>query len=145
MTREDQLAELARRANEQAASAERERKFHELQDSYYLNYEIGDTQLTVRFFTFKLMTIPYSEIVEIEVAAIFGARIAQINLCNGVRRMCRIRKSRGWFRYVLISPREPKILLNAFHRFRSLADPVTEMREVNVPPPPFLRTHDDSQ
>jgi hypothetical protein len=97
MTREDQLAELARRADEQAVLAERERKFHELQDSYYLHYEIGDTQLIIRFSTLKLMTIPYSEIMGIEVASIFAQRPAQVDLSNGIREMCRIKKSRGWF------------------------------------------------
>jgi hypothetical protein len=145
MTREDQLAELARRADEQAVLAERERKFHELQDSYYLHYEIGDTQLIIRFSTLKLMTIPYSEIMGIEVASIFVQRPAQVDLSNGIREMCRIKKSRGWFRYVIITPREPKILLNAFYTFRSLADPITEMSETNPPLPPFLRPHDDPQ
>jgi hypothetical protein len=60
MPREDQLAELARPADEQAVLAERERKFQELQDSYhYINYEIAGAQVIIRVFTFKLMTIPY--------------------------------------------------------------------------------------
>ena len=51
MTREDQLAKLSRQADEQKVLAERERKFHEMQDIYYLHYEIGDTQLTILFAT----------------------------------------------------------------------------------------------
>jgi hypothetical protein len=145
MTREEQLAELARRADEQAALAERERKFHEVQDSYYINYEIGDAQLIIRFYTFKLMTIPYSQIVGIEVASWFDTPPRRIDLSNGMREMCRIKKSRGWYRYVTISPREPKVLLNALNRFRSLADPITEMGDTNAPLPPFLRSHDDHQ
>jgi hypothetical protein len=142
MTREEQLAELARRADKQATLTERKRKFHEQQDSYYLNYEIGDTQLIIRFFTFKLMTIPYSQIMEIEVASIFGNRFAQINLSNGIREMCRIKKSRGWFRYVIITPRDPKNLLNAFRTFRSLADQVNKMSGITAPLPRFLRPND---
>ncbi|MCJ9700001.1 hypothetical protein [Bradyrhizobium sp. SHOUNA76] len=42
MTREDQLAKLARQADKQKALAERERKFHEMQDSYYIHYAIDD-------------------------------------------------------------------------------------------------------
>jgi hypothetical protein len=145
MTREEQLAELARQADERAALTERERKFHELQDSYYINYEIGDSQLIIRFFTFKLMTIPYSQILEIEEidTRIFVKRSLEINLSNGIRKVCRIKKSRGWFRYVIITPREPKVLLNALYKFRSLTDPVTEMGETNAPLPPFLRSHHD--
>ncbi|MHC2619610.1 hypothetical protein ACVIW2_001642 [Bradyrhizobium huanghuaihaiense] len=143
MTREETLAELARRADEQAALAERERRFHELQDGYYLNYEIGDTELKIRFSAFRLMVIPYSEIVEIELGSTFPKRSAQIDLCNGIRKMCRIKKSRGWFRYVLITPREPMVLLKAFDRFRSLADPISEMNQPNAALPPFLRPHDD--
>jgi hypothetical protein len=144
MTREDALAELARRADEQAALALRAREFHNLQDSYYINYEIGDTQLIIRFYTFELMTIPYSEIVEIEVASSFDTPPARIYLGNGTRKMCRIKKSRGWFRYVTITPREPQILLDAFHAFRLRADPITEMSE-NARLPTFLRPHDDPQ
>jgi hypothetical protein len=142
MTRQEQLAELARQADERAALAERERRFHDLQDRYYLNYEIGGSKLTIRFSTFTLMTIPYSEIDEIEVASSFANRFCSINLSNGIRKMCRIRKSRGWFRYVIVTPREPKVLLNAFYAFRSLADPVTEMSRIHSPLPPFLRSHE---
>jgi len=144
MTREEQLAELARQADKQAALAERERKFHELQDSYYINYDIGDTRLKIRFFTFNLMTIPYSQIVEIELGSVFGDRIRQINLSNGMRKGCRIRKSRGWYRNVIITPREPKILIKAFNAFRSLAAPADETN-IDAPLPPFLRSHDDPQ
>jgi hypothetical protein len=128
MTKEEQLAKLARRVDEKAALADQERKFHELQDSYYLHYEIGDAQLTIRFSALKLMTIPYSQIREIEVASVFGNRFSQINLSNSMRKMCRIKKSRGWFRYVIVTPRDPKILLNAFYTFRSLVDPVADRR-----------------
>ena len=145
MTRGDRLAELARRANEQADLAERARQFHELQDCYYINYRIGDTQLVIRLYTFELMTIPYSEIVEIEVASSFDMPSARINLCNGTgREMCRIKKSRGWFRYVTITPREPKILLDAFYAFRLRINPITEMSE-NAQLPSFLRPHEDPQ
>ena len=144
MTRKDALAELAQRADEQAALAERARKFHDLQDSYYLNYEIGDSELVIRFYKFELMTIPYSRIVEIEVASIFDTPPARIYLGNGTGKMCRIKKSRGWFRYVTITPREPKILLDAFYAFRLRLNPITEMSE-DAQLPTFLRPHDDPQ
>ncbi|WP_314950650.1 hypothetical protein [Bradyrhizobium cosmicum] len=112
MTREETLAELARQADEQAAARERERRFHEQRDSRRLNYDIGDAALTIRFATFKLMTIPYAEIIEVELGSLFTRRLSQIDLSNGFRKGCRISKSRGWFRYVLITPREPKDLLN---------------------------------
>ena len=139
MTKEEQLAKLARQADEQAALSKRERIFHDIQDSYYLHYEIGEIELTILFSTFKIMTIPYSQILEIEVASIFDQRPAQIDLSNGIRQMCRIKKSRGWFRYVIVTPREPKTLLDAFNTFRSQANPITEMSETNAPLPPFLR------
>jgi hypothetical protein len=145
MTREETLAELARQADEQAALAERERKFRLLKDrNEIISYEIGEAELAIRWFNFKLMTIPYSEITEIEVEWGFVDRSRQINMSNGVgsRKMCRVTKSRGWYRYVLITPREPKDLLNALYRFRSLAAPVAEMSETNAPLPPFLRPHD---
>ncbi|MET4296578.1 hypothetical protein ABIB06_007373 [Bradyrhizobium sp. LB8.2] len=142
MTREDQLTKLARQADEQNALAERERKFHEMQDSYYIHYAIEDTQLTILFAAFKLMTIPYFQIVEIEVASIFDKRSTQINLGNGIRQMCRIKKSRGWFRYVIVTPREPKLLLDAFHTFRSRANPVKS--DTTPPLPQFLSPHDNS-
>ena len=138
MTREDQLAKLARLADEQKVLAERERKFHEMQDSYYIHYAIGDTQLTILFAAFKLMTIPYSQIMEIEVDSIFDQRSAQIDLSNGIRQMCRIKKSRGWFRHVIITPREPKLLLSAFHTFRASANPIAETSDTTPPLPPFL-------
>jgi hypothetical protein len=145
MTREDQLAKLARQADEQKALAERERKFHEIQDSYYLHYAIGDTQVIILFAAFKLMTIPYSEIMEVEVASIFDQRPAQIDLSNSIRQMCRITKSRGWFRYVIITPREPKLLLNAFHAFRSRAKSIAKTSDTTPPLPPFLSPHDNAQ
>jgi hypothetical protein len=142
MAREETLAELARQADEQATARERERRFHEQQDGRRLNYHIGDAALTIRFATFKLMTIPYAEIIEVELGSVFTKRPSQVNLSNGFRKMCRIRKSRGWFRYVLITPREPKDLLNALSRFRLLVDPITEFGETNAPVPPFLRPKD---
>jgi hypothetical protein len=144
MTREEQLAELARRADEHVVLVERERRHREKQDSYrYLNYEIGDTQLVIRFFTLKMMTIPYSDVVDIEVASVFLQRIAEINLSNRVGMMCRIKRSRGWSRYVTITPRQPKVLLDALHRFRSWADPVADMSEARAALPAFLRTRED--
>ncbi|WP_407117540.1 hypothetical protein [Bradyrhizobium sp. LMG 9283] len=142
MTREDQLAKLARRADEQQLLAQQERRFHELQDSYYLHYAIGDTHLGILFAAFKLMTIPYSQILEMEVASIFDRRPAQLDLSNGVRQMCRIKKSRGWFRYVIVTPREPELRLDAFHKFRSRTNPIN----MTTPPlPQFLSPHDNSQ
>ena len=146
MTKEEKLAELARRAEKRTALREQERQFHERQDRYrFINYEIGDIQLTIRLFTFKLMIIPYSQILDIEVASILVMRPSEINLSNGVGEMCRIKRSRGWFRYVIISLREPKVLLNAFYAFRSLTDPVTEMTERDAPLPPFLRANDEPE
>lgn len=142
MTREDQLIELARRADEQKLFAERERRFDEMQDSYYLHYVIGDTQFTILFAAFKLMTIPYSQILEIEVASIFDRRSAQVDLSNGIRQMCRIKKSRGWFRYVIVTPREPKLLLDAFHAFQSRANPIESDAIPSLPH--FLSSHDNS-
>lgn len=145
MTRNDELAKLARQADEQKLLAEQERRFHEMQDSYYLHYAIGDSQLTILFAAFKLMTIPYSQILEIEVASIFDRRSAQVDLSNGIRQMCRIKKSRGWFRYVIITPREPKLLLNAFQTFRSRAYPIAKTSHATPPLPPFLSPHDNVQ
>jgi hypothetical protein len=143
MTREDQLVKLVQRADEQKLLAEQERRFHEMQDSYYLHYAIGDSQLTILLAAFKLMTIPYSQILEIEVASIFDRRLAQVNLSNGIRQMCRIKKSRGWFRYVIVTPREPKLLLDAFHTFRSRANPIKS--DTTPPLPQFLSPHDNSR
>jgi hypothetical protein len=143
MTREEKLAELARQADHQVALAERDRKFQALQDGTYLNYEIGADQLVIRFRRFKLMIIPYSQIIDIEVASVLVNRSVQINLGNGRRKMCRIKKSRGWFRYVIVTPREPEILLDAVNAFRLQAHPITEMGDINASLPPFLRPQDD--
>jgi hypothetical protein len=142
MSREDRLAELTRRADEQKAQTGRAQKVHEMQDRHYLNYQIGDTELVIRFGTFKLMTIPYRQIVEIEVAKIFNAPPARIYLGNGTGEMCRIKKSRGWFRYVTITPRDPKVLLDAFYAFRLRVDPISQM-STDAQLPSFLRPHDD--
>jgi hypothetical protein len=96
-------------------------------------------------FTINLMTIPYSQIAEIEFGSVFVSRPAQIDLSSSRHKGCRIKKSRGWFRYVIITPRDPKILMNAFNTFRSLADPVAEMGEINAPLPPFLQPNDKPQ
>jgi len=144
MTREKQLAKLAHRADEQAVLAERKRRFHELQDGYrFISYEIGENHLIIRVLRFKILTIPYSRIVEIEVLPpIFPRRFLQCNLRSGLPTACRIEKSRGWCRHVLVSPREPKILLNAFHAFRSRATAISEM-DKNARLPNFLRPHGD--
>jgi hypothetical protein len=142
MSREDKLAELARRADEQKSRISRARKFHELRDRDYINYEIGDTELVIRLRRFALMTIPYSQIVEIEVATIFDTPPARIYLGNGAGEMCRIKKSRGWFRYVTITPRDPKVFLDAFYAFRLRVDPVTQMSP-DAQLPSFLQPHGD--
>ena len=86
MTREKQLAKLANRADEQAVLAKRKRKFHELQDGYrFISHEIGENHLIIRVLRFKVMTIPYSRIVEIEVLPpIFPRRFLQCNLGSGL-------------------------------------------------------------
>jgi hypothetical protein len=138
MTREDEIEKLARRADEQKTLADRRRRFLELQDSYYLHYLIGDADLRIMFASFKLMTIPYDQIVEIDFGSLFEQQPSQIDLMNGKGTGCRIRKSRGWFRYVLISVREPKRLLSAISAFHSRVNPVKEIGDVHLPLPAFL-------
>jgi hypothetical protein len=63
-----------------------------VQDSYYINYKIGEAKLTIRLFTINLMTIPYSQIAEIEFGSVFVSRPAQIDLSSSRHKGCRIKK-----------------------------------------------------
>jgi hypothetical protein len=90
-----------------------------------IDYEIGATHLSIRCFSFELMHIPYSEVKDIAIGWAFMQRFRMIALGNRFGKGCMVEKTRGWFRYVLITPNEPEALLAAFHAFhgQSGADP----------------------
>jgi hypothetical protein len=92
---------------------------------FWIKYEIGANHLAVRLFTIELMRIPYSDITEIETGKIMMDRFRMINLGNRFGTMCRISKAHGIFRYVIVTPKEPKALLDAVFDFRSRSSPTS--------------------
>jgi hypothetical protein len=64
------------------------------------------------------MEIPFRDVEEIQHQAISISRFSEIRLYQlGIRKMFRIKKKRG-FRYVLINPRSPAAIIEAYDRFR---------------------------
>jgi hypothetical protein len=109
----------------------------------YLNatthYIVEPGRLLIRCGGFVWMEIRYSDIEEMECKWVVFDSFRQIYMFQlGFRKMLKITKRNGFFRYVLLNPRDPKPIIEAVHRFR--ANLVTEMpREGGPPLPDFLR------
>jgi hypothetical protein len=65
------------------------------------------------------MDIPFRDVEEIQHQSIFIIKFCEIRLFQlGFRKTLRLKKKRG-FRYVLINPRNPSTIIEAYDGFRS--------------------------
>jgi hypothetical protein len=102
------------------------------------HYIVQADRLLIQGAGFIWMEIFFRDVEEIEPQAVFFDKLCQIRMYQrGFRKMLRIRKRRG-FRYVLINPRDPEPIIEAYHRYH------TDIRarlksEIPGPMPDFLR------
>lgn len=82
-------------------------------------YKVEADRLRIKRTGFTWIEILFRDVEEIEHRSVFLSRLYQIRLYQlGFRQTLRIRRRRG-FRYVLINPRDPASIWEAFQKFRA--------------------------
>jgi len=84
------------------------------------HYLVEADRLLIRRAGFIWMEILFRDVEEIQLQGIFFQKLSQIRMYQlaGFRKILRIRKRSG-FHYVLINPRDPALIIEAFRRFRA--------------------------
>ena len=102
-------------------------------------YIVEADRLLIRRAGFTWMEIAFQDVDEIEYQAGFFDKLRQIKMYQlGFRKMLRIRKRRG-FRYVLLNPRDPTPIIEAYRRFRARGfDRPTPRADTAGAPPQWL-------
>ena len=97
-------------------------------------------RLVIRRSGFVCMEILFDDIEEIEQIAISFDRWRQIRMyqLNWHLQQLRIVKRKGFFRYVVINPRDPTPIIEAFREFRTNLSKRTEIEITKRPPPSWL-------
>ncbi|HEY2137662.1 MAG TPA: hypothetical protein VGH49_17385 [Xanthobacteraceae bacterium] len=111
--------------------------------TWSIRYRIGDSELSIRLFGFRLMRIPYSDIRDIDTGPVFFRPIRSIYLVNRLGTRCRVEKRHGIFRYIFITPKDPQALADAVYAHRARTDPPADPPGVIGQIPDFLRPPDE--
>ena len=81
------------------------------------HYIVEADRLLIRRAGFNWMEILFRDVEEIQHRSVFFDKLCQVRMYQlGFRKMLRIRRRRG-FHYVLINPRDPAPIIDAFYRF----------------------------
>lgn len=85
-----------------------------------ITYKIEPDQITILVGPFERMRIPFATIENVVVGHVFAKEFRMVTLwpAFAFRQGCLIRKSQGYHRLVLISPKNPQQLLDAIAAFR---------------------------
>ena len=104
------------------------------------HYIVEADRLLIRRAGFTWMEIQFRDVDEIEYQAGFFDKFLQIRMYQlGFRKLLRIKKS-GGFHYVLINPRDPAPIIEAYRRFRARGSdrPTDRADTAGSAPPPWL-------
>jgi hypothetical protein len=98
------------------------------------HYVVRADRLLIRRAGFIWMEILFGDVEEIECKTFFFDKFFQIRMYRlGFGKMLRITRSRKWNRYVLMNPRDPAPIIEAFRRFKGL--PVRRSTPLPYPGP----------